>query len=284
MQKRDSYLFPDYGRRQAKDYTIGCIAIFLITLAITISAFPGLKKAIYSLLPVNVQQYTLLNVPFFFFLASLYFINRYWHARTFLSLFTYRRKISWRKFFYAFFFWFLLSALASCIEYLQQPSAYNRQETNVYFWLVFVLFASCVTAVQITTEELFVRSYLAQFTASLSSKTSIIILAPSLLFMAMHLNNPELEKGMWAMLAFYFSFAAFLAYLANKEGSIEYPLGIHFANNLFNISILNYKGSALSSPSLFVTKRFEPQISLLVFVVMAGIFYSITYFYKQKKM
>jgi hypothetical protein len=82
--------------------------------------------------------------------------------------------------------------------------------------------------------------------------------------------------GVWfalAVLASLVGCGAFLAWVSLRDGTLEFAIGAHAANNLFGAAVLGFEGSALNTPTLFLTDRFVPAYSLIQFVAVAASFY-----------
>jgi uncharacterized protein len=112
--------------------------------------------------------------------------------------------------------------------------------------------------------------------ASLISKTPVfLILVSAVLFMLVHLGNPEVGAGFVVAVLFYLTWGVFLALVSLKDGTTELAIGIHAANNLFLALVVNFSGSVLEgTPSLFYTDRFDPVSELVSFLVMCALFYA----------
>ena len=95
--------------------------------------------------------------------------------------------------------------------------------------------------------------------------------------MALHLGNPEAtnsaDKGQLLHLitiSSYFLFGFLLCILIYYEGGLESVIGIHAANNIFAAIFVNYEGSVLPVPSLFIAEQ-KPMVDLPIFVTMLAV-------------
>lgn len=263
---------PSYLASEQKWYVYlgGSIAVLSLWLLLNIALLPVIGRLLI-VIPQSLKNYVQVNIPFLLFIICLASILQILHRQHLSSIITVGR-IQYRPFFFAFFLWFSLASLMAWIDYLYNQPHYTFQSQNIKTMLLFLPLALIITGIQAGSEELFFRGYLSRFAYSILPHPLFYTMIPSLLFMLVHLANPEINQGKTYMLAFYFLFGLFLAYLSNKQNSLEYALGIHIANNLFNVLILNYQHSALTTPSLFYTTQFSPQNSLLYFIIAAFLF------------
>ena len=141
----------------------------------------------------------------------------------------------------------------------------------------FALLALVFTPIQTTAEEVFFRGYLVQGASLISSNFVFLAVASGVLFMLPHLANPGLDSGFLLVALYHFGFGAFLAWISLKDGTLELAIGAHAANNLFGAIVLGFEGSALNTPSLFLTDRFVPVYSLIQFLVTAALFYVVVF-------
>jgi membrane protease YdiL (CAAX protease family) len=108
-------------------------------------------------------------------------------------------------------------------------------------------------------EELFFRAYLLQGLSSGSRRVAPAIIVSSLLFALMHSWNPEVQThGFFVMFPFYFSFGLFLAIIAVLDQSLEIPLAVHAANNIYGALVVTFPESALQTDALWTVRNMNP--------------------------
>jgi len=199
----------------------------------------------------------------------------------------------------AFGAWFSAAALFSFLEFLLFPGLFSAQfptaaETSAAagshfpaeIFFLFLLLACFFIPVQVFAEEMLFRAYLWNWAAELKtdfmpsmhslrygwtrnsvSSTWLPAVISGLLFAAAHAANPEIAQtdvlNRILLLLHFFLFGLFLMLATILDGGIETAVGIHLANNIFTLVILNYRGSALPTPSLFLTESLNPAGSLL---------------------
>jgi len=196
----------------------------------------------------------------------------------------------------AFGVWFTAAALFSFLEFLLFPGLFSSQfpaaseasaaagshfPADIFF--LFLLPACFFIPIQVYAEEMLFRAYLWNWAAVLETafmhslrkgwnrnslrNTWLPAVISGLLFAAAHAANPEIAQAdalnRILLLLHFFLFGLFLMLVTILDGGIEAAVGIHLANNMFTLVILNYKGSALPTPSLFLTESVNPAGSLL---------------------
>jgi uncharacterized protein len=188
-----------------------------------------------------------------------------------ITLVTPNQQVRWKRILQGFGLYFLLTFVISFVGIVLSPSEYQLTFKPSQF-LVFLPIALVITPIQTSAEELFFRGYLLQGIGLKTRSLLIPILGSSLLFMLPHLLNPEAKLNLFLMALLYLLLGIFLAVITVKDNSLELAMGVHAANNLFVVLILNYSNSALPSPSIVTASRFDPLSSSISFIVVAVIF------------
>jgi membrane protease YdiL (CAAX protease family) len=172
--------------------------------------------------------------------------------------------------------WFVLVVLAGLVGFLLDPSAFSLGP-NLAAFVPFALLALVFVPIQTTAEEVFFRGYIVQGASLISTNFLFLAVASGVLFMLPHLANPGMDSGFLLVLLYHFGFGAFLAWISLSDGTLELAIGAHAANNLFGAIVLGFEGSALGTPSLFLTDRFVPAFSLIQFLATAALFYLVIF-------
>jgi uncharacterized protein len=151
------------------------------------------------------------------------------------------------------------------------------RETLIYrddfsSWLSALPLILLITPVQTTAEELLFRTYLGRWAQARGLGRTITIILSGLLFLSVHLLNPEiLHYGDDPFIFIYYAvFGSCMMALALQAGSYEIPIVIHMVNNLYTLLLVNYEGSVLETPSLFFERQASPLQSTVV--VLLGTF------------
>ncbi|MFB2837391.1 CPBP family intramembrane glutamic endopeptidase [Floridanema evergladense] len=224
--------------------------------------------------------YLVIHFAFIVFLAALYVAVRFIHQREFISLITPKFQVKISRIVQGFLLWVILLAVACAIEYKLFPQSYQFDYNQTKF-LIFLPFALILTPIQTSVEELFFRGYLMQTVGLITRISWIPIWFSSLIFAAIHLGNPEVGANFLILAMFYLGFAFFLAFITVKDNSLELALGVHAANNLFTVLLVNPTDSALPAHAVFDYKL-NP-LYTLVSCAIAAIIFSIILLRKPPK-
>lgn len=218
----------------------------------------------------------LLILIFFFAMAGLLIALKI-HKKQLKDLITPHSKIDFRKIFFGFGFWMLLSVGFEAVMYATDPANYVfRWHAGSFLGLLLIAFI--MLPVQTSFEELFFRGYLIQGIAWFAGNKWLPLLVTSILFGLIHGMNPEVDKfGFWTMQAYYVTAGLFLGLITLLDDSLELALGVHAATNIYGATIATYEGSVLQTDSLFSTKVVNPVLMLVVFVLASVIFIGVCY-------
>ena len=190
---------------------------------------------------------------FFVAMLGLYLVVTKLHDKKIKDLITPFETIRYRKIFFGFGLWMILSLIAEAISFFIDPANYTFRFSAGTF-IPLLLISLILLPVQSSFEELFFRGYIMQGIAYMTKNKWLSILAPSLLFGLMHATNPETIKyGLFTMEIYYISAAVFLALITVMDDGLELALGIHAATNIFGSTLFTYEGSVLQTDSLFVS-------------------------------
>ena len=264
---------------------IGVIASFygLINL------FPLMNDAeanttIIKAIGVSPTIYILFLLVFPASLIALYLGQKYIHQRTILSLHTASPTIRWNRGINAFLVtWLVLGtlSLAGHISGLSVVKA-NFQAENI---LLYMILSLALIPLQSATEEIVFRGYLNQWFTHLLKNKWIAFIISSALFASMHLSNPEALKGaedgvLLLTMSGYFLFGFVACLLVWMDNGLESAIGFHAANNTFAAIFINYEGSVLPVPSLFMAKpniNLDMPIMVIALIIITLVLYKTRY-------
>lgn len=228
----------------------------------------------------SIWPYLAINFTILGMLLGLFLAVRFIHKRYLRTVVTPLERVDWQRLLLGFGVFLLLIASATLIEALFKPGEYVVSFDARQF-LLFLPVALVVTPLQAAAEELLFRGYLMQGMGLLTRSKAVPVLGSSLLFMAAHLTNPEMVEDVYLVPVLYFLLALFLAVITIKSNSLELAIGVHAANNLFAVLVMNYENSALPAPSIFTANSVDPLASLVSFVVVASAFYWIVFVWRK---
>ena len=192
----------------------------------------------------------LLMISFVFALAGIYFVIKYIHKQTLLSITTARKKVEWNRIIFSFLLWSVFSILTILTVYYQSPEEYVWNFKLIPF-LILVLIGTILIPIQTSTEEYIFRGYLMQGFANLARNKWFPLVMTSLIFGLMHILNPEVEKMGYIIMVYYIGTGLFLGVITLMDDGMELALGFHAANNLIGALLVTSDWSAFQTHSVF---------------------------------
>ncbi len=219
----------------------------------------------------NVGFFTML-LPFVAAFMVIIFLFPLLHKRPFKSLITSKRKIDWRRVFFAFFLWLLLGLCIEGYFFLTHQDLYSFQ-FNVKKFLPLLAMSLLLLPIQTSVEELVFRGYLMQGFAHLANSKIFALLLTSIIFGLIHSANPEIEKfGFWNMQIYYVLAGLLLGIMTIMDDRLELALGVHAATNIVGALFVGYEGAAIQTESLFKSSYVDTTLMTVGLVVIGAIF------------
>ena len=216
----------------------------------------------------------LLLLPFVFGLISLWFCVLKLHKRDSKTLV--HRKFSgfrWGRAWFGFFVWLALTIFSESFCYWLSPEEYAFVFSPWAFAKTLIVVALMIP-LQIAFEEILMRGYILQQTTYYTRLPWLGLVVSSFIFAALHFQNPEVQQfGLAATAPYYLGVGLFLGLLTILDDGLELALGIHLATNVFGSVLVNFKGSALPTPSLFQVSEINIPMMTLLFVLQAFVFF-----------
>jgi membrane protease YdiL (CAAX protease family) len=209
-------------------------------------------------------------LPFVGGLIFLLFAVKFLHKQSITNLTTSRKKIDWKRIFFAFLFWGMVSSGMILLDYYLSPESYiDNFEPNRF--LVLAVIAILLLPIQTSCEEYLFRGYLMQGIGVIAKNKWMPLIITSLVFGLMHIANPEVEKLGYIVMVYYIGTGLFLGIITLMDEGMELALGFHAANNLFTALLVTANWTALQTHSVFKDIA-EPEtgfmdIALPVFIV-----------------
>lgn len=241
---------------------------------------PEANAALMKAMGVSPLAYMLFLLVFPASLIALYLGQKFIHKRTLLSLHTSAKKIRWSRGMQAFLLTWAILGSFTLIGHFSGLSPINTNFDAGRF-AIYALVSLMFIPLQSGTEEIVFRGYLNQgFTHILKNKWIAFIIT-SILFASMHLSNPEALKGaedgiLLLTMSSYFFFGFIACIMVWMDDGLESAIGFHAGNNCFAAIFVNYEGSVLPTPSLFMASpntAVDVPISLAAMAVIALILY-----------
>lgn len=217
---------------------------------------------------------------FVVFLAILFFWVKVVHKQTITSLTTSRKKIDWKRVFFAFSLWGSIITILTLISYFLSPEDLQLNFKPIPF-LILVVVAVIMIPIQTSFEEYFFRGYLMQGLGAKFKNRWLPLIATSLIFGLMHLGNPEIKKIGHIVLVYYIGTGLFLAMITLIDEGLELALGFHAANNLISALLVTADWTAFQTNSIF-KQLTEPNVGIDV-LIPVFVFFPILFFVFSKK-
>jgi len=261
---------------------IGQIPFLVAVLGKTLTgkqAIPTDNAAVMKIFEPNLTLF-LVMISFAFAFAGIYFVLKYLHHQTLLSVTTSRKAVDWKRIFFSFFLWSFFTILSFVVVYLNAPENFVWNFKLVPF-LILLVVGAILIPIQTSTEEYIFRGYLMQGFANLALNRWFPLMMTSLIFGLMHIFNPEVAKMGYVIMVYYIGTGLFLGVITLMDEGIELALGFHAANNLIGALLVTSDWSVFQTHSIFKDLS-EPSAGLDV-ILPVVIIYPILLFIFSKK-
>ena len=236
------------------------------------------EEKIKHLLAHSLQNsYLSTHVAYAFLSMGIFVAVKLLHQRKMLTLISPDATFQLKRFGLGFGVWFAIASVQTLIEFLYNRTAFiwNFQPS---VWLAFLPWAIVCTPIQTTAEELLFRGYFLQGLGCLTRQPTVLAIASSLPFAIAHFGNPEMGRGAeWVALT-YLLMGIFLVLITLKDDRLELALGVHAANNLFVVLIVNTQDSVLPTPALIMQQiPSDPRFTIVALLSGIAIFYGLVF-------
>jgi len=222
----------------------------------------------------------LVMISFAFAFAGIYFVVKYLHNQTLLSITTSRQKIDWERVFFSFILWAIFSIISFFVIYFRAPENFLWNFKLVPF-LILVAVGSILIPIQTSTEEYVFRGYLMQGFANLSLNKWFPLLMTSLIFGSMHVFNPEVTKMGYIIMIYYIGTGLFLGVITLMDEGMELALGFHAANNLVGALLVTSDWTVFQTHSVFIDLS-EPSAGLDVILPVVVVYPILLFIFTKK--
>ena len=251
------------GQHEFWRYLVGSLIVFAAALIgqmpLTVVVIAKVFGEGGSLMNINEQtMYSLLDSNLFLFLMLLSFVFafyglilaiKYLHKQTLLSVTTARPKVDWKRIFFAFFLWGILSSSMVVLDYYMSPEDYVFNLEWERF-IILAVIAIALIPIQTSVEEYVFRGYLMQGFGILAKNRWFPLMMTSLIFGLLHIANPEVGKLGYSIMIYYIGTGLFLGILTLMDDGLELAIGFHAANNLFTALLVTADWTAFQTHSI----------------------------------
>lgn len=254
------------------------LAIFYETI-FNGKAYPTDNEKMMQFFEPNLTLFLVL-ISFVFALLGVFFVVRYWHKQTMLSITTSRKKIDWGRVFFSFSIWAAFMVVSTLFLYLMNPDSLVLNFKPLPF-AILVLIGVLLIPIQTSTEEYVFRGYLMQGFANLAKNKWVPLVVTSVVFGAMHFSNPEVSKIGDIIFVYYIGTGFFLGVITLMDEGMELALGFHAANNLIGALLVTSDWSAFQTHSIFKDIS-EPQAGADIIMPVVIIYPILLYIFSRK--
>ena len=183
-------------------------------------------------------------------LISLFAYVKIVHKQTITALTTSRRKIDFKRIFFAFAIWALISAAFIFVGIALAPEDYEFN-FKVGPFVILAIISILMMPIQTSMEEYYMRGYMMQGLGVIAKNRWLPLMVTSLLFGLMHIFNPEVTKLGYGILIFYIGTGFFLGIITLMDEGLELALGFHAANNIISALLVTADWTAFQTDSLY---------------------------------
>lgn len=240
---------------------IGSIPYFLLAGGDVVAIHEGSIPA--NGLSLNWNFLLMMLPPVGGFLLLYDYVRRV-HQRPFLSVITPFKKLNYNKFLYAFGIWLLILVAWELAFFAGNPGNYILQFNLPKFAFLFLL-SIPILLIQTSYEELIFRGYGMQWLGRYMPYRIFPLLITSFAFGLMHIANPEVAAFGPLVMIDYVVIGLTLGLVSLLSDSLEFAMGLHFANNLFAALFISYDSSVFQTDAVFRLKaiNFSPATQVM---------------------
>lgn len=274
-------------------YIIGTIIVIFaatigqlpLILALTVESFasgrpfPSDEKSMLTFLNSNLSLFLLL-LSFAVALLAVILVAKYLHKQSLVLLTTAREKIDWKRFFFSFSIWGIITIVSTVLMYYSNPEGFTLNFKPIPF-AILVVVAVIMIPLQTSAEEYFFRGYLMQGFAVLAKNRWFPLLMTSVIFGLMHIANPEVQKMGYFVMVYYIGTGLFLGIITLMDDGMELALGFHAANNLIAALLITSDWSAFQTESILKDNS-EPSAGLEILAPVFVIFPILLFIFSKK--
>lgn len=243
----------------------------------------GMDEAkLMSVLEPNLNLFLML-LSFAVGLVGVFVVAKYLHKQPIVELTTARKKIDWKRFWFVFILWGIISSGFVLIDYFfLAPDDYVYNFKLVPF-LILCVIAIALIPLQTSFEEYLFRGYLMQGIGVIVKNKWAPLLITSLVFGLLHIANPEVDKLGYVIMIYYIGTGLFLGIITLMDDGMELALGFHAANNLFTALLVTADWTAFQTHSILKDMSEPSEMGLMEIFIPVFVVFPILLFILSKK-
>lgn len=221
---------------------------YLATIASPISVEDSMQQLIAQLGTTTV--FVMVLFPLVLGLFVVLGWTKLVHEQSIRSLTTSRKKIDWKRIFFAFGLWGLVTIVLTGIDIYLQPEDFVFNFKPIPFFILVVVGALLIP-LQTSFEEYLFRGHMMQGIGLMAKNKWVPLVITSILFGVMHIANPEVTKLGYGIMVYYIGTGFFLGIITLMDEGLELALGFHAGNNLIGALLLTADWTAFQTDSLY---------------------------------
>ncbi|HZW76906.1 MAG TPA: CPBP family intramembrane glutamic endopeptidase [Flavobacteriaceae bacterium] len=206
------------------------------------------QNTLLSILDPNLTLFLML-LSFAIGMGVLYLVVRFFHRQKFKTLTTARKKVDWRRIFFAFGIVAALNIVITGVAYFQNPNDFIVQFELAPFVGLFLI-ALVMIPIQTSFEEYLFRGYLMQGIGVNVGNRWLPLIITSVIFGGLHFFNPEVMKVGPVIMIYYIGTGFLLGIMTLMDEGMELALGYHAANNLIGAILVTADWTVFKTPSI----------------------------------
>jgi len=206
------------------------------------------QNQMLQLLDSNLSLFLIL-LSFAVGLGTLFFVVKVLHKQPIKALTTSRKKIDWRRFFFAFGLVAIFAIATTLVDYYINPQDYVINFQPKPFFIMLVI-AVIMIPLQTGLEEYLFRGYLMQGIGTLFKNRWAPLIITSLVFGGLHFFNPEVTKLGNIIMFHYIGTGFLLGIMTLMDDGMELALGFHAGNNLITVVLVTADWTAFQANSI----------------------------------
>ena len=246
---------------------IGAIPLFITAVLHSKDINEFMEAAQHNFLTLGINANLFLFLMLLTFAIGLVFLLisiKYIHKRSITSLFTSRKKIDWKRFFFSFSLWFIFSVITLIIGYYSSPENYTWNFKLIPFFIL-VAISFIFMPLQTSFEELLFRGYLMQSLGILTKNRWFPLIFTSVIFGLLHGFNPEYDKLGPLVMVYYIGTGFLLGIMTLMDEGTELNLGFHAANNIVAAVFITNTWSVFQTDAILIDNA-EPSLGFETFI------------------
>jgi membrane protease YdiL (CAAX protease family) len=232
-------------------YQLGSIPLILVGLINSMknNKNPFTPDVLLKSMDPNLSLFLML-ILFVFAAVAIYLVIKYLHQQTILSITTSRKKVDFKRIFFSFSVWGLISvASVLCMYFISDSELVVQFQPDKFAILCVIVLL--MMPIQTSAEEYVFRGYLMQGVAGLAKNRWLPLVITSFGFGLMHIANPEVTKMGYSILVYYIGTGFFLGIITLMDEGMELALGFHAANNIIGALLVSSDFGVFQTYAIF---------------------------------